>query len=230
MPTVPTGSTLTVDYQGNEITAPRGIDGLDLRVAIEPGTYRVEALGVPYTITLGPEWWVLDNIAGATGFANPDSRRHGDREVWISRPTLLADPAQPEADVQDQVWWPLDDIEGWLEVLVDGIVTRGPEQIDVGGRSAIYFEAEVTDPDVCGPFQHCAGFVINTFLGPSSVSAWAFEPGVHHRVWWIDGGEHPPLVIIAANLAATPDFDASVDALLEGLEIGEFGPHPVEAG
>ena len=109
-------------------------------------------------------------------------------------------------------------------------MTRGPEEIEVGGRSAVYFEAEVTDPDVCGPLQHCAGFVINTFLGPSQVSAWSFEPGVHHRVWWIDGGDHPPLVIIAANLAGNQDFGAPVDALLEGLVIGEFGPHPVDAG
>jgi basic membrane lipoprotein Med (substrate-binding protein (PBP1-ABC) superfamily)/DNA-binding SARP family transcriptional activator len=230
VPTVPTGPTLTVDYQGNEIVAPRGIDGLDLRVAIEPGTYEVDALGVPITINLGPEWWVLDNIAGATGFGQPESTGHGDREVWFFRPTLLADPTQPEADVEDQVWWPLNDIGGWLETLVDGIVTRGPEQIDVGGRSAVYFEAEVTDPGVCGPFQHCAGFVINTFLGPSQVSAWSFEPGVHHRVWWIDGGDHPPLVIIAADLTADQGFGEAVDELLEGLVVGEFGPHPVDAG
>ncbi len=229
-PPAPTGPTLTVDYQGNEIVAPRGIDGLDLRVAIEPGTYQVDALGVPIAINLGPEWWVLDNIEGATGFGHPESSGHGDREVWFFRPTLLADPTQPGADVQDQVWWPLEDIDGWLEALVDGIVTGDPQEVEVGGRPATYFEAEVTDPDVCGPFQHCAGFVINTFLGPSQVSAWSFEPGVHHRVWWIDAGDQPPLVIIAADFTGDHDFGKAVDELLDGLVIGEFGPHPVDAG
>lgn len=147
-----------------------------------------------------------------------------------SAPPLLADPTQPEADVEDQVWWPVDDIGGRLETLVDGIVTRGPEEVEAGGRSAIYFEAEVTDPNVCGAFQHCAGFVVNMFLGPSQVSAWAFEPGVHQRVWWIDGGSLPPLVIIAANLTDDQDFGPPVDELLEGLVLGEFGPHPGAAG
>jgi hypothetical protein len=79
---------------------------------------------------------------------------------------------------------------------------------------------------VCGPFQHCAGFVINTFLGPSSVSAWAFEPGIHDRVWWVDGGDEPPFVIIASALPADINFQDRADELLATLEIGEPLPHP----
>ena len=33
------------------------------------------------------------------------------------------------------------DIEGWLDNLVDGIVTSGPEETEIGGMPAIYFEA-----------------------------------------------------------------------------------------
>ena len=41
VPTVPTGDTLTLDLAGNDIDAPRGVDGFDLGVPIDPGTYDV---------------------------------------------------------------------------------------------------------------------------------------------------------------------------------------------
>jgi hypothetical protein len=114
---------------------------------------RLEQTYEQVAVDRGMDVEILQAIHESLGFRRPQV------------PTLLADPTKPEADVQDQEWWPLDDIGGWLELLFDGIVTKGPEEIDLGGRSVIYFEAEVTDPDVCGPLQHCAGFVINTFLG-----------------------------------------------------------------
>lgn len=230
VPTVATGPTLTLDDAGNEIEVPRGVDGFDIGAHIAPGTYDLHALGTPFTVTVPPEWAMADNIPGATGFIEPGTTHENPRDVWFFRPTLLADPTQPQADIADQVWWPLGDIEGWLETVVEGIVTVGPEQTTIGGRSAIYFEAEVTNPDACGPFSHCAGFVINTFLGPSAVSAWAFEPGIHHRVWWIDGGDEPPFVIIASTPSNDRSFQPRADELLASLKIGEPKPHPAADG
>jgi hypothetical protein len=225
VPTIATGPTLTLDLAGDEIVVPRGVDGFDLGAAIEPGTYELHALGTPFTVTVPQGWLMGDNIPGATVFTEPSSSRDAPRDVWFFRPTLLADPAQPQADVDDQVWWPLDDIDGWLESLVDGIITAGPEPTEIGGRSAVYFEAEPAE-SVCGPLQHCAGFVINTFLGPSAVSAWAFEPGIHDRVWWVDGGDQPPFVIIASALSDDRTAQDRADELLASLEIGEPQPHP----
>jgi hypothetical protein len=95
-------------------------------------------------------------------------------------------------------------------------------------EAAWYFETEVTDPEVCGPFSHCVGFIINAFLGPSYVSAWSFTPGFHHRIWWVDGGDQPPLAIIAGTSSDDRSGQVQADALLDSLVIGEPGPHPVE--
>jgi hypothetical protein len=102
-----------------------------------------------------------------------------------------------------------------------------PQRTEFGGHGAWYFEAEVTDPGVCGPLAQCAGF-INVLLGPSYVSAWSFEPGSHHRIRWVDGGDQPPLAIIATTSSDDRSGQARADALLETLVIGEPGPHPVE--
>lgn len=225
VPNLAIGPTLTLDLAGDEIDVPRGVDGFDLGAPIPPGTYELHALGTPFTVTIPEGWSMADNIPGATGFIDPSTSRKAPRELWFFRPTLLADPAQPQADVNDQIWWPLDDIDGWLRNLIEDIVTAGPEQTEIGGRSAVYFEAEPAD-SICGGLQHCAGFVINTFLGPSAVSAWSFEPGSVDRVWWVDGGDEAPFVIITSALADDLDFQDRTDELLASLEIGEPLPHP----
>jgi hypothetical protein len=142
------------------------------------------------------------------------------------RPTVLADPTQPGAPVDAQVDWPLDDIDGWLDNLVDGIVTEGSESTRIGGRDAVYFEVEITDDRVCGSSDYCAGFVINTF-DDNSISGWAFEPGFHQRVWWVDGGDHEPLLIIAGTQSTDLSFQETADQLLSTLTIGDPQPHPV---
>lgn len=226
VPTVATGPTLTLDLAGNETDIRRGIDGFDLGRPIPPGRYELHALGTPFTITVPVGWSMADNIPGATGFVDTTSTRAEAREVWFFRPTLLADPTQPQADVDDQVWWPLDDIDGWLENLIPDVVTEGPERVEFGGRDAVHFAAEPAN-SVCGLLQHCAGFVINTFLGPSAVSAWDFQPGIRDRVWWVDGGDQPPFIVIARTLADDLEFQTTAGALLATLMIGKPQPHPI---
>ena len=189
----------------------------------------VEAgVGEPLTLTIPPTWMAVDNIPGSTVFVTPDAPPPGDPAVVFMRPAFLADPSQPGADVAEQVWWPLDDIEGWSEELIDGIITAEPVRTEIGGRGAWYLEVDITDPEVCGPFGHCAGFVINAFLGPSFVSAWSFEPGYHQRIWWVDGGDQPPLAVIASTPSDDRSGQTQADALLDSVVFGEPGPHPVD--
>ena len=93
VPTVPTGDTLTLDLAGNDIDAPRGVDGFDLGVPIDPGTYEVAALGVPLTLTIPPTWMAVDNIPGSTILVPPDGPPPGDPNVAFMRPAFLSDPA-----------------------------------------------------------------------------------------------------------------------------------------
>lgn len=227
IPTVSDGPTLTLALNGDEIVVPTGVDGFELNTQVLAGTYELEALGTPFSLTLDSGWTIVQNIPGAVGFTPTGAGSAGllSDQVWFFRPTILGDPSQPGADVGDMVFWPLDDIEGWLDALIDGIVSGGPETTRFGGQPALYFEADVEEK-VCGPFSHCAGFVINTFLGPSQVSAWAFEPGAQDRVWWVDGGEHEPFVVIVRGQPGDTDFREWADVLLDSLRIGEHLPHP----
>jgi hypothetical protein len=136
------------------------------------------------------------------------------------------DPTKSEADVSEQAPWPLDDIEGWAENIVDGIVTAGPERTQIGGRDAVYFEVEIASRDVCRSDDFCIGFVISTIDEFGGISGWAFELGFHHRIWWVDGGDEPPVLIIAATASADRSFQVQADELLDALVIGDPQPHP----
>ena len=48
-------------------------------------------------------------------------------------------------------------------------------------------------------------------------------------MWWVDGGDHEPLVIIASTHSSDSgvSFQGDADQLLATLAIGEPGPHPV---
>jgi hypothetical protein len=203
-----------------------GADGFRQQAPVDPGTYELESLGIPVTVTLEGDWWVRPNELGHTVFSHPDSARPGDRDVVFLRPTSLADPTQPGGGVDEQVAWALDDIEGWLDNVIDGIVVAGPEQTQIGGRDAVYFEAEIADKATCGPHDYCAGFIINT-MNETSISGWSFEYGFDQRVWWVDGGDHEPLVIIASVPSGIQNFVEDADRVLDSLVIGEPGPHPV---
>lgn len=206
--------------------APAGADGFEQFAPIDEGTYTLESLGVPVTVTLEGDWWVQPNVLGHTVFSHPDSQRPADRDVVFLRPNTLSDPTQPGAGVDEQVPWELDDIEGWLDNVIDGIVVAGPEQTTIGGRDAVYFEVDIANTATCGPHDYCAGFVINTMDG-NGISGWSFEYSFHQRVWWVDGGDHEPLVIIASVPSGLQAFVDDADQLLDSLEIGDPGPHPV---
>lgn len=213
-----------------ESTAPAAAPAEPLLAAFEPlspGDYLVENLGTSFTFSLGEEWSVFPNTLGHTVLAHEDSRRPGDRDVVFLRPTILGDPTRPGAGPGEIDPWPLDDIMGWLDNLDPAVTTSEPEIVQVGGRSAVHFEAEVTDSAVCGVDGYCAGFVINTIDEEFGISGWAFEPGFQHRVYWIDEDDEAPLVIIVGTPSTDDSFRSQADALLSTVVFGAIEPHPI---
>jgi len=232
IPSVPTGAVLLLDADGNEIDGPEDVDtGFDPGVdgiggPIEPGTHELTALGTPLTLTFDDGWLSPLNRLGHTVLTDPAGGSFvGD--VTFLRPHLLTDPTQPGAAVGVQDAWPLDDIEGWRDDVIDGIVTTGAERVQIGGRDAVYFEAEITDRSVCGNFSYCAGFIVNTIDDFGNISGWAFQPGLHQQVWWVDQGDESPLVVIVATPSGDRGFRDQAAALLDTLVIGDPAPHPV---
>ena len=196
-----------------------------------PVLHEVTGLGTPMSLSLGAGWVPTRDDPGEAIFTFHEQSPDGyDRRLIFLRPHGMTDPLQPQVFGPS---WPLDDIEGWLDNIVDGIIVTEPRQVTIGGRDSVYFEAEITDPAVCGTASFCAGFVANTltpgpeFGGEGVISGWAFTPGFHDRVWWIDQGTEAPLVIIAQTASTDRDFQPTADAVLDTLAISDPQPHPI---
>lgn len=187
---------------------------------IEPGTYRVDTLGTPFSLTFAGEWWVQPNGNAFIALTHPNSRGPGDRDIAFLRPSHLADPGQPWAPSGDQEGQPVAEfsIEQWLDAIADGIVVGEPEATTIGGADAVTFEVEV-ERSTCGP-EFCVGFATNRLI-----SSLAFEPNIRYRVWWVDQGVEAPIVAVAAP--KDEEFGASVDALLATLAFGPAEPDPI---
>ena len=238
VPLDPAGPVLVLDAAGNEITetpdldAPAGIDFPQQFTPVPPGTYELTSLGTPLTVSLGDHWVVRDNVPGFTVFTNTGDEGSTGTTVAIVRPTVFGDPIRPAVGIGVMDVWPADEMtldrfDEWLGLLPDGIVFGTPSRADIGGRDAVSFGVEVADDVECGREGFCIGFLINT-MGADGITGWTFERGVHQRVWVIDGSGYPPLVIIAETLSDGLDFQATADALLETLVIGDPQPHPVD--
>ena len=186
-------------------------------------TYRSEETGVPFTFTLEEEWWVQINSPGQVVLTDPAAEAPGDRDVWFLRPSALADPSQPGADRDIQQDWPLDDIEGWVDNLIDGIETSEPEMVELGGRQAVRFTAEVTDERICGETV-CAEFVTNNLVRGRS-----FDPGTTSTIYWVDMGDAAPLAVIIGSPSTDDQWLDTAEAMLATVEFGEPGPHPIDA-
>lgn len=192
--------------------------------AVDPGVWSVDTLGVPVVLELVGDWFVQPNHAGITVLTDPDSRGPADRDVVLFRPSDLIDPDAVTSSLEElegQEGWPLDDIHGWLERVPAGLVDGDPVDTSLGGRDAVRFVVDVATDFPCGP-SFCAGFI---------TSAWtdsiAFERSESRVVYWVDGGDHEPLVVLVGRDAGGEAWLETAEALLDTVELGEPGPHPI---
>jgi len=205
-------------------TAPDGLRLLDFAFEEVPsGDYRVETIGAPFTIDMPAGWSVQPNFGAHFVLSAPDSGGPGDRDIVMIRPSHLADPDQPNAPLDDQRGdWPLDDIEGWLAALPAGIVTGEPERTTVGGLEAARFDVSLTDEIGCGT-DFCVGFATNR-----DVHGIAFDRRIGYRLWWIDGGEHSPVVVVVGD-GTDESFTSRAEAVLDTVVFESIGPNPIPA-
>ena len=188
---------------------------------VPAGQYRVESLGAPFVIDIPEGWFVQPNSNGFFVITDPSSTGPGDRDLVMIRVSNLADPTAPGAPAEDQAGdWPLDDITGWINALIPGVVDGDPVETTVGGLDAVQFDAAITDEVECGP-EFCVGFAINR-----DVSGLAFNPGVGHRVFWIDGGDESPIAIDIGD-GGDPEFTERAQAVLDTVVFESVGPNPV---
>jgi hypothetical protein len=221
-PTAPAATTEPDTEEASESTSPDDVQLLDFEFQPVPaGRYRVETLGAPFLIDVPEGWWVQPNSFGYFVITDAASRGPGDRDIVMIRPSNLADPDQPGAPVDEQAGdWPLDDIDGWLDALVPGVVDGEPVATTIGGLGAVQFDVAITDDVDCGE-AYCVGFTTNRL-----VNGVTFDRGTGYRVWWIDGGEESPIAITIGD-GSDPEFTTRAEAVLDTMTFESIGPNPI---
>ena len=133
-------------------TSPTDVQLLDFEFQPVPaGQYRVETIGAPFLIDIPEGWAVQPNSLGHFVITDPASEGPGDRDIVMIRPSNLADPGQPAIRVGDQDGdWPVDDIDGWLDALIPGVVDGEPVDTTIGGLDAMQFDVAITNDVECG--------------------------------------------------------------------------------
>ncbi len=192
---------------------------------VEVGTHSVSLLGTPFSFTLDEEWFVYPIDPGFFVLGDPASAGPGDREILFVRATGLADPDAPNANREDQTGWPLDDIDGWLDNLADGITITNRQTVNLGDRTAVRFDLRVEDDFECGT-DYCMGFVANSTIS-GLTGGKSFDTGVDFRIHWIDEGESPIVIVLGAGIAGAPFFERA-EAVLATLAFGDAQPHPID--
>jgi hypothetical protein len=189
--------------------------------SVPAGRYRVETLGAPFAIDVPEGWRVQYNSLGYLVITDEDSFGPGDRDIQMIRPSNLADPDQPGAPTDEQAGdWPTDDITGWVNALIPGVVDGEPVDTTIGGLDAVRFHVAITDEVECGE-NFCVGFVTNRRVN----DVW-FDSGTGYRVWWVDGGDESPIAVAVGD-GDDPDFLERAQAVLDTVTFESVGPNPI---
>lgn len=190
--------------------------------AVPSGPYLVETLGTPFSLTVGEDWFVQINSDAGAVLTDPASNGPGDRDVVFLRPTELSDPAAPSARVWQQELWPVDDLEGWLENVVDGVVVSEVRETSLGGAHALTFDLEIAEDFDCG-MAFCALFV--DVGGRNGLTLFR---DFDDRVWWLDQGQYEPIAVVVGADPSEAGFFDTAESLLSTVAFGPPAPHPMQ--
>lgn len=191
---------------------------------VPAGSYVVETLGTPFSLTVGDDWFVQVNSDAGVVLTDPASRGPGDRDVVFMRPTDLSAPAEPTDSLEEQEFWPVDDIEGWLENVVDGVVVSDVRQASLGGSEALAFDLELVQDFECGPdSRFCA-----LFFDIARRNGKALDRDFDYRVWWVDDGQYEPIAVVVGAGPSDTDFFETAETLLSTIAFGPPAPHPIQ--
>lgn len=178
--------------------------------ALEGGTYLVETLGTPFSVTVPEGWWVQPNEGGWTVVTHPLSQGPGDRDIVFIRPTDLFHP-------EDSTEWPVGDLAGWLSSIVEGVVVGEPAETTLGDWEATVFDIRLQDD---------FGEVL--FVENGEVSSKSFRTGIDYRVFWVDQGEFAPIAVVVGSGVDGQEFIEAANTVLETVAFGEPAEHPVD--
>lgn len=195
---------------------------------IDPGTYRVDTVGTPLSITVGGGIWVQPNSDAFFVLSAANSQGPNDRDLVFLRVTDLADPTNPGAPPEEQEGWPAADLEGWIAALTPDIEVTEPEPTTAGGLDALRFDVSLADSAECmpNPFFSCIGLATNRLVNGKEIT-----PGATLRVWWVDQGDESPLMVVAGIARdSNSGWWDTVDEMMATLAFGDIAPNPIPEG
>lgn len=234
-------TTTAADSTTTVATAPQGpatfvADAtlyIDENSPIEEGTYRVDTLGTPFSVTVGEGLFVQPNRRGQFVLTHQSSQGPDDRDIVMLRLSSLSDPAQPDfgLDTYRMVWptdlgegWPADDFSDWLDNLSDQIVVSNRQDTILGGLEATRVDLYLGETACSTTGSFCMLFGSNHQIDTKMLNL-----GSTYRIWVVDQDNQDPLaVIVGINREADRDWFDTADAILSTLAFGEIAPNPME--
>lgn len=189
---------------------------------LEPGTYRVDALGTPISFTLREPAHASSERASLF-LAHPDSQGIDDRTISFIRLSALSDPAEPIVAPGDAATArPADDIDGWLAAVSDEVVITDRVDTALGGLPATRFDLELGTTDCIVGGESCGWFGTNR-----TVRNQELVPGSVYRIWVVEQGEYDPLaVIVAIDREADREWFDTADEIVSTVAFGQVGSEP----
>lgn len=190
---------------------------------VDPGTYRIDTLGTPFTFSVEETTGMFLNANGIVLLHDLSSVRADDATLTLRRTSLLPDPADPTSAVEAERGWPAEDLIGWLEALSDEVTAGDLMETTLGGRDATFVELEVGELS-CDRQPECVSYAEDH----STPNQPIFTEGSSYRVWVVDQGEEEPIVVVAAidDESLTPWFDEA-DLILATVKFETTEPSPV---
>ncbi|NNF55554.1 MAG: hypothetical protein HKN03_14060 [Acidimicrobiales bacterium] len=198
---------------------------------LEPGNYRVDTLGTPFTFTLDQPQALQDNHRAHFVLSHPGSQGSSDRDITFMRLSALSNPAEPTASLEASgEGWPADDFAGWLDTLTDEIVVSNRESTTFGGLKAIRADLQLGETDCRGGEGSCVLFGTNNLFNVKSLSAGSTTAPLpsRFRIWVVEQDDQDPLaVIVGINRESDQDWFDTADTILSTLAFGDIGPNPI---
>lgn len=191
--------------------------------SIPAGRSVLTTTGIPVSLEFGEGWSVLENTAALTVLTDSDSSG-GVRDVTFFRPTALSNPDDPTLGGPGRQFWSVEDIKGWVDRVPPGILATNAVETSVGGEAALRFDVRLAPEVTCSEDVYCVGFAFGRAEQYED-----FDPNAEYRVWWVDGVDYEPLVIIVTARRDNQDFFDVASELLSSIRLGDAATHPIGA-
>jgi hypothetical protein len=193
-------------------------------VILDPGTYEIDALGTPLTLTLTEHWRLDYEGPGNISLTRPDAELEALLPVVsVHRPFGFADPTL--AGFGGSGGWFMQDLSEWIDA-VPQIVVLDSGDITVGDRLARWWDIDV-DPSLGPTISGCEPGSCVRFMWSGSHNNLVARDLERIRWYEIPDPQGPIVVFVSTNDADFEEITSATDELLRTAVVGPSKPNPI---